>query len=165
MRRKGTSEQLAIVRNRGLALLKTGKEPKEVAEILNVTRRCVYRWRQENKKRKQKKAIRFVGRPRKLVRKQIKKLEKALDRGAFAFGYAGDYWTLDRIAQIIWQLFEVCYHPNAVWYVMDRMGWSSQRPQRRAFQRNDEAIETWKKEVLPEIKKDSRTERYTGSYR
>jgi transposase len=36
---------------------------------------------------------------------------------------------------------------------MDRMGWSSQRPQRRAFQRNDEAIELWRKEVLPEIKK------------
>jgi len=38
---------------------------------------------------------------------------------------------------------------------MDRMGWSSQRPQRRTFQRNEEAIEQWKKEVLPEIKKDS----------
>ena len=37
MRRKGTSEQLAAVRNRGLALLEKGKKPKEVAEILNVT--------------------------------------------------------------------------------------------------------------------------------
>ena len=45
MRRKGTSEQLAIVRNRGLALLEQGKKPKEVAEMLNVTPRCVYRWR------------------------------------------------------------------------------------------------------------------------
>ena len=163
MRRKGTSEQLAIVRNRGLSLLKTGKEPKEVAEILNVTRRSVYRWRQENKKRKRKKAIGPVGRPRKLTQKQIKKLEKALDRGAFAFGYAGDYWTLDRIAQIIWQLFEVRYHPNAVWHVMDRIGWSSQRPQRRALHRNEEAIVAWKKEVFPEIKKDSRPERYAGT--
>jgi transposase len=96
-----------------------------------------------------------LGRPRKITEKQVKRLEKALDRGAFAFGYAGDYWTLDRIAQVIWQLFKVRYHPSAVWYVMDRMGWSSQRPQRRAFQRNEEAIEKWKKEVLPEIKKDS----------
>jgi len=45
MRRKGTSEQLAVVRNRGLALFEKGNEPKEVAEILNVTPRCVYRWR------------------------------------------------------------------------------------------------------------------------
>jgi transposase len=163
MRRKGTSEQLAIVRNRGLALLKKGKKPEEVAETLNVTPRCVYRWRQENKKPKRKKTTRAIGRPRKLTEKQIKKLEKALDQGAYAFGYSGDYWTLDRITQIIWQLFKVRYHPSGVWHIMDRMGWSNQRPQRLALHRNDEAIETWKKEVLPEIKKDSRFERYTGS--
>lgn len=153
MRRKGTSEQLAIIRNRGLALLAAGKKPKEVAEMLNVTPRCVYRWRQESQKPKRKKATRPLGRPRKITEKQVKRLEKALDKGAFAFGYAGDYWTLDRIAQIIWQLFKVRYHPSTVWYVMDRTGWSNQRPQRRAFQRNEAAIEQWKKEVLPEIKK------------
>jgi len=90
--------------------------------------RCVYRWRQESQKPKRKKATRPLGRPRKITEKQVKRLEKALDKGAFAFGYAGDYWTLDRITQVIWQLFKVRYHPSAVWYVMDRMGWSSQRP-------------------------------------
>ena len=97
MRRKGTSEQLAKVRNRGLALLKKGKKPKEVAEILNVTPRCVYRWRKESKKPKRKKVTRSLGRPRKITEQQIKKLEKALDQGAYAFGYAGDYWTLDTL--------------------------------------------------------------------
>jgi len=155
MRRKGTSEQLARIRNQGLALLDKGRKPKEVAEILNVTPRCVYRWRQESKKPKRKKAPRPLGRPRKISKKQVERLEKALDRGAFAFGYAGDYWTLDRIAQIIWQLFKVRYHPSAVWHVLNRMGWSSQRPQRRAFHRNDAAIVEWKQDILPEIKKGS----------
>ena len=163
MRRKGTNEQLAKVRNRGLALLAKGKKSRAVAETLDVTQRCVNRWRQESKKSKRRKAMRLLGRPRKLDEKQVKKLEKALDKGAFAFGYAGDYWTLDRIAQLIWQLFKVRYHPSAVWYVMDRMGWSSQRPQRRALHRNEEAIVAWKKEVFPEIKKDSRPECYAGA--
>ena len=163
MRKKGTSEQLAVVRKRGLGLLKKGKKPKEVAEIVNVTPRCIYRWRQESQKPKRKKAIVPLGRPRKITEKQIKKLEKALDRGAYAFGYAGDYWTLDRIAQIIWQLFKVRYHPSSVWYMMDGIGWSNQRPQRLALHRNDKDIEVWKKETLPEIKKDSRPEGYTGS--
>jgi transposase len=95
----------------------------------------------------------------------VKRLEKALDRGAYAFGYAENYWTLDRIAQVIWQLFEVRYHPSSVWHVMDRMGWSSQRPQRRPLQRDDEAIERWKEEELPRIKKVSATGRYPGSRR
>jgi transposase len=117
--------------------------------------RSVYRWRQESKKPKRKKTAAPLGRPRKIKEKQVKRLEQAVDKGAEAFGYVGDYWTLDRIAQVIWQLFKVRYHPSAVWYVMERMGWSNQRPQRRAFQRNEEAIEKWKKEVLPEIKKSS----------
>ena len=155
MRSKGTSEQLAQIRGRGLSLLGAGKKPKEVAEILKVTPRCVYRWYQEAKSPKRKKAVRSPGRPRKLDAKQIKRLEKALDQGAYKHGYAGDYWTLERIAQTIWQMFGVRYQPSGVWYVMGRMGWSSQKPQRRALHRNEEAIEVWKKEVLPEIKKSA----------
>jgi hypothetical protein len=65
------------------------------------------------------------------------------------------------IAQFIWKLFKVRYHPSAVSYVIDRMGWSNQRPQHPAFQRTEEPIEHWEKEVLPEIKKDSQLERHT----
>jgi len=163
MRRKGTDEQIAERRARGLALLEKGKKPKEVAEMLDVTRRSVNRWQQEARKPKKKKASRPPGRPRKLTEKQVKRLEKALDQGAYAFGYAGNHWTLDRISQVIWQLFEVRYHPSAVWHVMRRMGWSSQRPQRQALQRDDQAVEQWKAEELPRIKKVSATRRYAGS--
>lgn len=87
MRRKGTNEQLAERRARGLALLAEGKTAKEVAEILEVTKRSVDRWQADAKKPK-KKASRSPGRPRKLSAKQTKRLEKALDKGAYAFGYA-----------------------------------------------------------------------------
>jgi len=165
MRRKGTDEQLAERKKRGLALLSQGKKPKEVAEILEVTRRSVDRWLQETKKPKKKKATRLPGRPSKLSEKQLKRLEKALDKGAYAFGYLGNYWTLDRITQVIWQLFEVRYHASAVWHVMQRMGWSSQRPQRQPLHRDNEAIERWKVEELPRIKKVSATGRYPRSGR
>ncbi len=163
MRRKGTNEQLGKVRIRGLALLAEGKRPKEVAEILEVTRRTVNRWQHNAKHPKKKKAARPAGRPRKLSEKQVKRREKALDKGVYAFGYAGNDWTLDRIAQIIWQLFGVRYETSAVWHVMRRMGWSNQRPQRRPLHRNEEAIEQGKKEELPRIKKVSPVGRYPRS--
>jgi|SRR6266581_1105280 len=163
MRRKGTSEQWAEIRTRGLSLLETGKKPKEVAEILDVTTYSVYRWRQEARRPTRKKATRSPGRPRKLNEKQLKRLEEALDGGAYVFGYVEDYWTLDRISQVIWQIFGVRYHPSAVWHVLDRMGWSCQQPQRRALQRDDAAIEQWKKQDFPRIKKVSATGRYTGT--
>ena len=165
MRRKGPNEQFAARRARGLALLDEGKTPKEVAEILDVTKRSVDRWRANAKKPQKKKATRPPGRPRKLSGKQVKRLAQALDKGAYAFGYAGGYWTLDRIAQIIWQLFGVRYETSAVWHVMQRMGWSNQRPQRRPLHRNEEAIEQWKKEELPRIKKVSPVGRYPRSGR
>ena len=88
MRRKGTNEQLAERRARGLALLAEGKTPKEVAEILEVTKRSVDRWQADAKKPKKKKTGRSPGRPRKLSAKDTKRLEKSLDKGAYAFGYA-----------------------------------------------------------------------------
>lgn len=153
MRRKGTDQQFAERRAQGLALLEQGKKPKEVAELLQVTRRSVNRWQQAARKPGRKRAAPPRGRPRKLNPKQVKRLEKALDQGAYAFGYASDYWTLDRIGQVIWQLFSVRYDPSGVWHVLDRMGWSCQRPQRRDLRRDEPAIAQWKAEVFPEIKK------------
>jgi transposase len=153
MRRKGTDQQLAERRAQGLVLLEQGKTPSKVAELLNVTRRSVNRWQQAARKRPRKKESSQRGRPRKLSPRQEKRLEKALDKGAYTFGYAGEYWTLDRIGQVIWQLFGVRYHPSGVWHVLVRMGWSCQRPQRRDLRRDEPAIAQWKAEVLPEIKK------------
>ena len=155
MRRKGTVEQLGEQRTRGLALVEQGKKAKEVAEILNVTPRSVNRWLQQAKKPGRRRKPKPTGRHRKLTEAQVRRLGKALTRGAPAYGYFGDYWTLDRIGQVIWQLFSVRCHPSTVWHILDRMGWSCQRPQRRAFQRNEEAIAKWKEDVLPEIKKDA----------
>ncbi len=76
-----------------------------------------------------------------------------MQRGAYAYGYAGDYWTLDRIAQLIWQLFAVRYHPSGVWHVLRRLGWSCQRPQRRPFGRDDAAVAHWRQYIWPQIKK------------
>jgi transposase len=164
MRRKGTNEPLAEVRARGLALLAEGQKPKEVAELLGGTRRSINRWEQDARHpKKKKKAARPPGRPRKWSEKQTKPLEKALDKGAYAFGYAGAYWTLDRIAQMIWQLFRVRDDTSSVWQVMQRLGWSSQRPQRQAVYRDEASLADWQEEELPRIKKVSPVGRYPRS--
>jgi len=84
--------------------------------------------------------------------------KRLIDEGrevAEAYGFYGSHWTLDRITQVIWQEFGVRYHPSSVWHILRKLGWSSQRPQRRPFNRDDKAIENWKDEVLPEIKKSA----------
>lgn len=163
MRPSLTNEQQAKRMARGLALLAEGKSPAEVAARMGVTSRSVNRWRQAARSpARKKKNARPPGRPRRLSAKQVKRLEKELLRGAYAHGYAENYWTLERIGQLIWQLFGVRYHPSGVWHVMKRMGWSNQKPQRQPIQRDDRAIEAWKEEVWPVIKKVANPARHPG---
>ena len=152
MRPKGTIEQLNARRDRALALLRQGQKPSEVAAAVGVTDRTVRRWREVAGKPKRR-ANRPPGRPRRLTAAQVRRLERELRRGAFAHGYAGDYWTLDRVGQLIWQLSAVRYTPSGVWHVLHRLGWSAQRPQRRPFGRDDQAVAHWRRYLWPQIKK------------
>lgn len=152
MRIHGSNQDADARRARGLTLLAQGKTCEQAASQVGVGKRTVERWRQdehEGAKRERKKP----GPVSRLDSKQLQKLERALNRGAFAHGYAEDYWTLDRVAHLIWTLFAVRYHPSSVWHLLRRMGWSNQKPQRQALQRDDEAIAHWKRYTWPRIKK------------
>jgi transposase len=77
----------------------------------------------------------------------------SLKRGGYVYGSAEDYWTLDRIAHLIWNLFHVRYRASSVWYLLRRLGWSCQKPQRRSLARDDAAIAHWKRYLWPQVKK------------
>ena len=152
MRPYGTTEQLKKRRAHALELLKQGEPVKEVAAKAGVDPQSVRRWCREQK-HPRKKSARPLGRPGYLTKEQLKQLEKELLRGAYAHGYSEDYWTLDRIGQVIWTMFKVRYVQSGVWRLMQRLGWSSQKVQRFAIQRDDEAIVNWNRRVWPRIKK------------
>ena len=96
----------------------------------------------EQLQKRRQRALELVGqgKPAYLSDEQIKQLEQELLRGAYAHGYSEDYWTLDRIGHVVWTSFKVRYVPSGVWRLLDRIGWSCQKIQRLAIQRNDEAI-------------------------
>jgi transposase len=152
MRPPGTPEQLAKRRQKALDLLESGKAIKEIARQMRTTERSVRRWREAAKHPKIK-SKRGPGKPGYLSKQQIQKLEWELLKGAYAHGYAEDYWTLDRIGHVIWELFGVRYATSGVWRLLSRMGWSNQRVQRLAIQRDEEKIQNWKVHQLPRIKK------------
>jgi aminopeptidase N len=49
--------------------------------------------------------------------------------------------------------FGVKYHASHVWKVLGQLGWSCQRPERKARERNEEAIRRWVRYRWPRIKK------------
>jgi len=155
MRPIGTPKQLQQRRRQALKLLRRGGRPIEIAQLVGVTARSLRRWRQEAKDaaHRVQSARRPPGRPCRLNPHQLKRLQQALARGSVAYGYPADYWTLERAGWLIRKKFDVRYQSTGVWRLLRRMTWSCQRPQRRAFQRDDAAIAYWKRYRWPWIKK------------
>jgi len=93
------------------------------------------------------------GRPSRLSARDKEELLQLLVEGAVAQGYAGELWTLPRVARVIEERFGVRYHPAHVWKILRACGWSCQKPERRARERKEEEIERWRRERWPDIKK------------
>lgn len=157
-RPKGTAEELERRRRRGMRLLDEGRTLGEVAEIIGCEPSSVMRWRDARERAGDKglKVRKAPGRPRKLSEAQSERLVELLLEGAVAQGYRTELWTTQRIAEVIEEEFGVSYHPDHVGRVMRRLGWSPQKPLRRALERDEEAIERWRRETWAEVKKTPR---------
>jgi len=155
MRPKGSADLIADRRKRALSLLKKGFSLNEVARQIGCHASSVMRWRDEHKKKgKAAFEVRFSsGRPPKIAKHQLKKLEQYLLKGAIAFGYSTDLWTTRRIAELIEEKFNIRYHRDHIGRLMAKMGWSHQKPERRALERDEKRIQRWKDEVWPSVKK------------
>lgn len=92
----------------------------------------------------------------KLTTDQVAHLPNLLQRGAEAFGFRGAVWTTARVASVIEREFGVHYHPAHVSRLLRAIGWSTQKPIRRASQRNEQAIAAWYTERWPALKKRPR---------
>jgi transposase len=93
------------------------------------------------------------GAPSRLSEDQRAKLPELLAWGAQAHGFKGELWTCERVAVVIRREFGVSYHPAHVSRVVRALGLSLQKPQRRAEQRDEEAIEHWKEQRWPQLKR------------
>jgi transposase len=133
-----------------------GKRQVDVAAELGVSAQTASRWYrvwQEQGSAGLAGAGR-AGRRRKLTDEQLAEVEAALLAGPRASGFATEMWTLGRVAGVIERLTGVRYSQTQTWAILrQRLGWTRQRPARRAVERNEEAIAAWVKQDWPRIKK------------
>jgi transposase len=95
-----------------------------------------------------------AGRLRKLTDEQVTDVASALTEGPKANGFPTDMWTLARVTEVIEKVTGVRYSQTQTWTILrERLGWSRQRPARRATERDQEAIERWVTTEWPRIKK------------
>jgi transposase len=149
----------------------------EVARRLGVAHQTVSAWHEAWRQggRQALRAAGRAGRLGELSQAQLAVVEAELEKGAMAHGYDNDRCTLERVAGLIEAVTGVGYHPHHVWRILrEKLGWSCQRPARRATERDEEAVSSWVKQAWPKIKKvrgvgarwsSSRTNRAGGSPR
>ena len=155
MRPKGSAETLEERRLIAGRLLLEGKGVREVSRLTGAVPSSVSRWKKELERGglEALKGKPHPGRPPRLTRSQKQALEEVLLEGARAAGFSTDLWTLARVTEVIEREFGEQYHPGHVWYILRGMGWSCQKPERRARERDEEAIARWRKEEWSKIKK------------
>ena len=155
MRPHGSPAQLEARRRRAAALLDKGLGVRAVARQIGCSPTSVSRWQAEvhagglNALRPKPPP----GRPRRLTARQRQRLLKLLLKGATAHGFSTALWTLPRVAEVIARTFGVTYHPAHVWRILRGEGWSCQKPERRARERDEAAIQRWRAARWPHIKK------------
>lgn len=136
-------------------LKQKGWQQKEIAEALGVTPGAVSQWM----RRVEEGGVEALlhrpspGANSRLSQSQQQQLRIMLEEGAEAHGFCGDVWTQPRVARLIKRTFGVSYHPRHMGRLLKRLGWSNQKPEHRASQRDEAAIERWRTETWEEIKK------------
>jgi transposase len=158
MRPPGTPAALEQRRRTAIELLQQKMMIKDIAAAVHASTSSVKRWRDAYEAQGDAglNSIPNEGRAPRLNEKQRKQLTRVLLKGARASGYPNDLWTCPRVAEVIQRLFDVHYHVDHIGKLLHRLGWSVQKPERRARERDEAAIAQWRKEEWPRIKKGSR---------
>lgn len=156
MRPSGSPQRLEKRRRKAIALLRAGETYQQVAWAVKSSVSSVVRWSQAYR-RNGRQGLRSQpnpGRPPRLTAAQMARLERLLCDGAQQAGYATDLWTLRRVADLIEKRFGIHYGlTGARRLLLRRLRWTWQKPERRAIERNEQAIARWKRTVWPDIKK------------
>lgn len=99
------------------------------------------------------------GRPPKLSAAEKQKLVHILEQGALAAGFATEQWTQARVKKVIGCEFGVHYHRDYLSRLLHGLGWSVQKPDPRAIERDEELIRAWLDKDWPRIKKSAAARR------
>jgi transposase len=142
-------------RRRAWELKQQGWKQQDIAAALGVTEGAVSQWLKRAREQGVEGLQRHPapGRQPRLSAEQLAQLPALVERGAEAYGFRGQVWTCQRVAEVIHRTFGVSYHPAHVSRLLHAVRHSVQRPRTRATQRNEGAIHAWWQERWPALEK------------
>ena len=148
-------EQREKRRSKAAMLFTKGIAHAEIARRLGVTPAAVTQWR-KSYAHGGKKALASKGHsgfPSKVTPEKRSRFKAEILKGPLAHGYPTNLWTLPRLAAVLAKITRTTFSEVWVWKIVRDLGFTPQKPQVKAKQRDEQAIAGWKTTTLPELKK------------
>jgi transposase len=143
-------------RKRAVQAVAEGQPRSAVAQVLGVHPKTVARWVRLARTPGGLEARLQPGPAPGLTDADLRRLEGLLTQGAKAHGWPNQLWTAARVARLIDRHFGRRYHPEHVRKVLKRrLGWTSQKPRRKARERNDKEVARWVGDEFPRIVREA----------
>lgn len=148
-------EEAVKRRLRAGRMLLAGKTPAQAAQAVGVARQTAYTWKAilDEGGIDALRAMPTRGRPARLDDSQLQALRRALLESPTAHGFGTELWTLKRVGVLIKRLHGVTFGQTQIWRILGGLGFSAQKPERRAIERDEDAVQTWKQKTWPGLKK------------
>ena len=136
-------------------LLLAGKTPAQAAQAVGVARQTAYTWKAvlDEGGIDALRAMPPPGRPARLDDEQLQALGRALLQRPTEHGFGTELWTLKRVGVLIERLYGVKFGQTQIWRILGGLGFSVQKPERRAIERDEDAVQTWQHKTWPALKK------------
>jgi transposase len=155
MRKKGSPAEWERLRNVAANMIDQKMKPTQIAALLEVDAQTVRQWRRLYLKggRPALASRKAPGRPAELNPQQREQLALLLLKTPAECGFDKYLWTQQLIAELIHREFGVSYHHDHVGVILGQMGFTHQKPARRARERDEPRIEAWRRQVWPDLLK------------
>jgi transposase len=155
MRKEGSPEVLEERRRIAGRLFEQDFEPQDIAHIVNVHPQTVREWRRQYEAGgiEALAAKPHPGPECKLTVEQKQQLLTRVAQPPTHYGYGVHLWTTQLIARLIKEQFGVTYHHDHVGVIMHQLGYSYQKPVKRAKERDEAKIEQWRTVEWPAIER------------
>ena len=142
-------------RIRAARLLQKGMTPAQIALDVGVARQTVYTWKAlfDEGGIDALREVRLRGRPARLDVDQLEDLRRAILQKPTEHGFGTELWTLKRVGVVIKRLHDVQYSATQIWRILGALGFSPQKPDKRALERNEDVVQNWKRNTWPALKK------------
>ena len=158
MTRDGRSlshETLEALRLRAVAAVKSGERPSSVMKALGLCRTTIYKWLRLEKRGGEAalRASKHPGPPPKLSEKQKAKVARWINgKDPRQYGFDFGLWTRRIVSELIKKSFGIDLGITQVGHLLAELGITPQKPLRRAYERDPEAIARWKSETYPRLR-------------